>query len=606
MHKQIVLLPVLALIAMAIFTSCESGGPVGGIEEIEFQLQPDLRVVDGGENASMEIARSGESFFTLKISDTGPNKHLTIGKRAGWLMSPEVRVNEGRTLNGVTLYSTFGEEYWAPVNYLLNEKENLKASNADVTYREIQAAIWGMLDFTGFDVEEPDAADLPDELVENGEFLFDLELVKDIVEDANSNAYSFIYTPKNIVALIAETPSNGEFMLIEESAYAFELLDLRQAHNLNVAWDLNDQGQIVGGNKFFDPQNGMLEMGNIFGRAVNAQGEVVGSSSGSAAYWDVSAGVTSLAVASGDESEATDINDNGQIVGEVMTSTLIYEDEEYGDEYEYEFNGFLWNSTDDSKTLGSDGWATSINNDAYVVGVDQAIPDRGFIWDPEREMVSLGSYYGFSSARPNAINNNKMVVGSVLVTNSSNGSLTLPNENDVRELSETIAEIERVFKKAQAGNTLDYYHVLQMIQSSTINRQIVPWNDEMSANISVSLQELEHTVRGKVSASALNNSQSEAFVWTESDGMKSLGTLGGNWSTAWDVNDNGQVVGYSDIGEGENRAFVWHEDYGMIQLPSLGGNSLARSINNNGEIVGYSYDADGNFYPVKWTVSINL
>jgi probable HAF family extracellular repeat protein len=69
------------------------------------------------------------------------------------------------------------------------------------------------------------------------------------------------------------------------------------------------------------------------------------------------------------------------------------------------------------------------------------------------------------------------------------------------------------------------------------------------------------------------------------------------------VNDLGQVIGYSSIGNSESRAFFWDEENGMIELPTLGGNSLARAINNESEIVGYSYDESGNFFPVKWKVS---
>jgi probable HAF family extracellular repeat protein len=84
--------------------------------------------------------------------------------------------------------------------------------------------------------------------------------------------------------------------------------------------------------------------------------------------------------------------------------------------------------------------------------------------------------------------------------------------------------------------------------------------------------------------------------------MTSLGTLGGDWSTAWDINDHGQIVGYSSVEQGKSRAFYWDSENGMIELPTFGGNSLARSINNKGEIVGYSYDAEGHFYPVLWTI----
>ncbi|MFU8813631.1 MAG: DUF3466 family protein, partial [Balneolaceae bacterium] len=72
---------------------------------------------------------------------------------------------------------------------------------------------------------------------------------------------------------------------------------------------------------------------------------------------------------------------------------------------------------------------------------------------------------------------------------------------------------------------------------------------------------------------------------------------------AWDINDQGQVVGYSDIGDNQHRAFYWDDEAGMVELPTYGGNSYARAINNKGQIVGYSYDDAGNFFPVQWTVT---
>jgi len=52
-----------------------------------------------------------------------------------------------------------------------------------------------------------------------------------------------------------------------------------------------------------------------------------------------------------------------------------------------------------------------------------------------------------------------------------------------------------------------------------------------------------------------------------------LGTLGGNSSSATDVNARGQVVGLSETESGERHAFLWTTDDGMIDLGTLGGSS---------------------------------
>jgi probable HAF family extracellular repeat protein len=80
--------------------------------------------------------------------------------------------------------------------------------------------------------------------------------------------------------------------------------------------------------------------------------------------------------------------------------------------------------------------------------------------------------------------------------------------------------------------------------------------------------------------------------------MSAIGTLGGVSSTAWAINDRGQVVGWSRTASGETHAFLYERGR-MRDLGTLGGSySLAFGINNRGDIVGESetaeMDADGN------------
>ena len=68
-----------------------------------------------------------------------------------------------------------------------------------------------------------------------------------------------------------------------------------------------------------------------------------------------------------------------------------------------------------------------------------------------------------------------------------------------------------------------------------------------------------------------------------------LGALGGEWSEAWAINDHGQVVGEVDYDGTDSHAFFWADGV-MTDLGTLGGNSRSAAIdlNNFGQVVGYS------------------
>lgn len=85
-----------------------------------------------------------------------------------------------------------------------------------------------------------------------------------------------------------------------------------------------------------------------------------------------------------------------------------------------------------------------------------------------------------------------------------------------------------------------------------------------------------------------------AFIWT--DGVfTDLPAIGGAYSEAVDLNDLGQVVGWSVDASGNWYATLWNAGGGpAINLGALGGNrSQAQGINNLGHVVGWAKDAAG-------------
>jgi probable HAF family extracellular repeat protein len=103
---------------------------------------------------------------------------------------------------------------------------------------------------------------------------------------------------------------------------------------------------------------------------------------------------------------------------------------------------------------------------------------------------------------------------------------------------------------------------------------------------------------------------SQAFRWTSSLGMQSLGTLGGTTSHAWGISADGSViVGSAQIASGQNRAFRWTQATGMQELGVLVPNSSihAHAASADGAVVvGYALNASAQRRAFRWTQATGL
>jgi probable HAF family extracellular repeat protein len=92
-----------------------------------------------------------------------------------------------------------------------------------------------------------------------------------------------------------------------------------------------------------------------------------------------------------------------------------------------------------------------------------------------------------------------------------------------------------------------------------------------------------------------------AALWVNGR-LRDLGTLGGGCSIANDINDRGQVVGWSKTRSGSYRAFLWEKgrmrDLGTIPGPHP--DLEATAINERGQIVGRTNTSSGNSHAWLW------
>ena len=207
--------------------------------------------------------------------------------------------------------------------------------------------------------------------------------------------------------------------------------------------------------------------------------------------------------------------------------------------------------------------ARAINEKGQIVGESYgADGPRAFIYSggaPIRDLLVSSESQSFA----NEINNSGQVVGQVAIPGSGRHAYLYGSDGSVKDLG-TLGE-----GTTSAG--------LSINDAGTIVGGA--WTDEIIFHI-------------------------HAIEYRDSGPMQDLGTLGGTYSVANDINESGQIVGMAYTADGIARAYLYDDIEHMQDLGTLGGpSSIAEGINNLGQIVGGAAVNDFEFHPFLYSGS---
>lgn len=216
MEKMNVLfIGLLTTILLLVSTSCKNlTGEEGDLEE-SLETVEEVIPVSGGENSTITVNRSNDTYFTLEFENIGSNDVIENGFTGeGWCIDWQMPIDSDDSVyDDVSLYSTFQVEKWKQVNFLFNIVDHLKNEDPDLTYREIQLVLWSLRGRPEFNLEELEVEELPGRMVSDGEPNFSYEKVENILQIIEAGYEDFDYTEGTRYAVIGETPSDVQTVI---------------------------------------------------------------------------------------------------------------------------------------------------------------------------------------------------------------------------------------------------------------------------------------------------------------------------------------------------------------------------------------------------------
>ena len=351
-------------------------------------------------------------------------------------------------------------------------------------------------------------------------------------------------------------------------------------------YDMNDAGYVVGAsdvgggrNHAFlnTPAGGMQDLGT-FGNAPNRV------------------------------SEARAINRSGVVTGH----SELAEPTEFG---WAAYHAFRWRPSGGMEDLGTLGGffsgGTDINNSGQVVGWAEVTPTpgggagellrRAFIHSPGGTMVNLGTFGGKESFAV-AINDNGMVVGWANAADGLRRAFRWTAAGGLQDLGSAPGTWSEAIDVNDAGQVLVRDQMLgAVIHSPSGQTQVIRRLDGTAGVTPVAMNS-----RGEVAGWMNVSGARRAIRWTPSAGLQDLGTLGGGRAEARDINEGGDVTGWSQIPNYvDERAFIWTPGGGMRELEATGNYfgippHVGTIINKNRQVAGTGRNQAIRWAPI-WT-----
>jgi len=188
----------------------------GNQSDLTDTLEPveDVSLISGADNATITVSKNDSSYFNIELSNIASNDVIENTQLEGWCIDWQKPINSNNSnYSGIKLYSTFKVEKWKQVNYLLNIKSKLLKDNPDMTWRDIQAAIWSLRANPEFNIDKVAVKDLPSDMVENGHPKYNIDNVHQILDMIASNYGSFDFAKGTKFAIIAATPADVQTVI---------------------------------------------------------------------------------------------------------------------------------------------------------------------------------------------------------------------------------------------------------------------------------------------------------------------------------------------------------------------------------------------------------
>jgi len=277
--------------------------------------------------------------------------------------------------------------------------------------------------------------------------------------------------------------------------------------------------------------------GNTYANAINSRGDVAGNSATAdgndhAFLWTAAGGMQDLGTLGGLVSTATALNDSDEIIGRATTIDGF-------------FHNYFWFPSTGMMAFGNGG-LVGVNSTGEVLGVGKGTDGQlhSFIWTAGNGKMDLGLAKGQKASEATSINDLGQVVGwtgnygEVFFWSKETGNILIPG----------VSTLQSVDNQGAACGWVAYGGL--------------------------------YTYR--------------AILWSQSSGVTDIGTLTGgsnDFSQAYGLSDNGQVVGWSTKNGSGSYAFVYSKASGMLDLNTLeNGNwilGLAYGINSSGQIIAW-------------------